>query len=161
MGNDVGLYISYDSGDNWEPYGEGPSDAVMVMHLSHSPANDKLRIATHGLGVYQVDLAEAPVTSSNEPAKERLLLKAPYPNPSSDMVTIEWQLPAPTRARLSLYNAQGRLIRVLENRAMPAGDHQYQLSVKDIPEGVYAFVLEGNEAGKTGFRTAKAFVVSP
>lgn len=161
VGNDIGLYISYDNGDNWEPYGEGPEDAVLVMHLSRSPANNKLRIATHGLGVYQVDLAEPPVTSGNEPAKERLLLKAPYPNPASDVVTIEWQLPTPSRARLSLYNAQGRLIRVLENRVMPAGEHQYQLSVKDLASGVYAFVLEGNEAGKTGFRMAKAFIVSP
>jgi hypothetical protein len=50
-------------------------------------------------------------------------LNAPYPNPSRDGVVIGYTLPAFQRVRLSILDALGREIRVLENDFQHAGTH--------------------------------------
>lgn len=54
-GNDLGVYLSKDAGAHWKPYTHGLPEAVMVMHLSDSPSNRKIRMATHGHGIWEVD----------------------------------------------------------------------------------------------------------
>lgn len=56
IANDLGVYISKDGGISWENYGFGLTDVVLGMHLSLSPANNKIRLATHGNGVYEGNL---------------------------------------------------------------------------------------------------------
>jgi photosystem II stability/assembly factor-like uncharacterized protein len=56
VSNDISVYISKDGGITWENYGAGLTDAVLGMHLSLSPANNKIRLATHGNGVYEGNL---------------------------------------------------------------------------------------------------------
>ena len=53
-GTDIGVYISEDSGANWTPFGSGlPRIAVFGMAITSSRL---LRVATHGLGMWQVPL---------------------------------------------------------------------------------------------------------
>ncbi len=56
VGNDIGVFVSTDGGDTWMTYSTGLPDACMVMSLSYTAATRKLRIATHGNGVYETDL---------------------------------------------------------------------------------------------------------
>ncbi len=57
IGNDLGVYYSTDSGATWHPLSNiGLPEACIVMHLSLSPKNQKLRAATHGNGVYEMDM---------------------------------------------------------------------------------------------------------
>jgi len=56
VGNDLGVYFSYDSGKNWLRLKDGLPEAVMAMDLSISRSNKKLRLATHGNGAYQIPL---------------------------------------------------------------------------------------------------------
>ena len=60
VGNDIGVYVSSDKGNNWQDFSEGLPEAVMAMDLSISPANRSLRIATHGNGAYQRSLLFEP-----------------------------------------------------------------------------------------------------
>ncbi len=53
LGNDLGIYLSTNSGTNWSSFNEGMPEAVMVFDLSISPANNTIRAATHGRGVYE------------------------------------------------------------------------------------------------------------
>ena len=54
-GADIGVFRSVDGGANWEPFSEGlPRLAVFGMEIQ--PVHRVLRIATHGRGIYEMNL---------------------------------------------------------------------------------------------------------
>jgi hypothetical protein len=58
-GTDIGVYNSTDGGATWAPFGTGlPRVAVFDMAV-HS-ASRKLRIATHGRGIWEISVAASP-----------------------------------------------------------------------------------------------------
>ncbi|HFB99209.1 MAG TPA: hypothetical protein ENJ53_00250, partial [Phaeodactylibacter sp.] len=59
IGNDVGVFVSTDGGATWTTYSTGLPDACIVMSLSYTAATRKLRVATHGNGVYETDFLYA------------------------------------------------------------------------------------------------------
>ena len=58
-GTDVGLYASFDGGLSWAPVGDG-LPAVSVHDLRIADDGSRLVAATHGRGIWQLTLAEAP-----------------------------------------------------------------------------------------------------
>ena len=55
-GTDIGVYVSTTGGTNWQPFGTGlPRVAVFGMAIT-SASPRKLRIATHGKGMYDIPL---------------------------------------------------------------------------------------------------------
>jgi hypothetical protein len=61
-GTDIGVYTSADGGASWAPYGSDlPVVAVFGMEIQ--PMARKLRIATHGRGMWEIGLPAADVTS--------------------------------------------------------------------------------------------------
>lgn len=61
-GTDIGVYVSTDAGASWAPFGTGlPRSAVFDMAVTNGSPR-KLRIATHGKGMYEIaaDPATAP-----------------------------------------------------------------------------------------------------
>lgn len=56
-GTDIGVYVSTDGGTNWLPFGTGlPRVAVFDIAITNGTPR-KLRIATHGKGMYDISLA--------------------------------------------------------------------------------------------------------
>ena len=63
-GTDIGVFISMNGGASWTPFGTGlPRVAVFDMAIT---ANRKLRIATHGRGMWDLALTETPSISIND-----------------------------------------------------------------------------------------------
>ena len=61
VGNDLGVYVSTNSGNNWYEYREGMPYAL-VMDLSIVYVNRKIRATTHGNGIYERKLIDNPVS---------------------------------------------------------------------------------------------------
>jgi hypothetical protein len=59
VGADIGVWRSTDSGANWTPISQGLPDAAVTDLLLHNPRR-LLRAATHGRGVYERTLSDAP-----------------------------------------------------------------------------------------------------
>jgi photosystem II stability/assembly factor-like uncharacterized protein len=60
-GTDIGVYLSTNGGTNWGPFSPGlPRVAVFGMELQ--PLHRVLRIATHGRGIWEYDLANKKTT---------------------------------------------------------------------------------------------------
>jgi hypothetical protein len=60
-GTDVGVYVTTDGGANWSPYVTG-MPIVSVFDMSLQPVARKLRVATHGRGIWERSV-DAPVAT--------------------------------------------------------------------------------------------------
>ncbi len=63
--------------------------------------------------------ASAPVAVTT--GRALFALRAPGPNPAAADVLVRWSLPAAGAARVAIYDARGRLVRVLRDGDAPAG----------------------------------------
>ncbi|MCB9276145.1 MAG: hypothetical protein H6564_19040 [Lewinellaceae bacterium] len=157
LGNDLGVYASFDGGQSWEAYSADIAEAVMVYHLSISPSNRKLRAATHGLGAYQTDLRE--IVSDRQAVAGRIMLKQNHPNPVLESTTFEFELPEAAQLQLRLYDGQGREALELRQGAFEPGRHSFSYALGRLPSGLYAYVLEGRLRGSgQRFREVRTLV---
>ncbi len=60
-----------------------------------------------------------------------------YPNPFKDNTTIEYDLPRVMNVHLALYDASGRLVKLLANGTMNAGVYHSTVKQNDLPQGIY------------------------
>ena len=81
--------------------------------------------------------------SSIEIVKETMTLNA-YPNPVTDLLKIDINIPDPTEPQLYMYNILGQ---VIHQEALPEQEKiNHQLAVNDLPTGVYWLQIEnGND----------------
>ncbi len=78
-----------------------------------------------------------------------------YPNPTSDLLNVQYSLIEATSVQLSLYNTNGQLIEVLYQGTQAAGEHQLQSIMLDqYPKGMYLLELVSGEE----VRTEKVFI---
>ncbi len=131
VGNDLGAYASLDGGQSWEPLMEGFPEASLVMHLSISPADRKLRAATHGHGVYERDL-EQPV-AVQQARRMDPDMGQPYPNPTTGLVY--WPVQGGELREVRVYDLAGQLVRAFSITARPGQLPQFDLS--GLPAGSY------------------------
>lgn len=70
-----------------------------------------------------------------------------FPNPASDCATIQFSLPNESTLNISLYTIDGReAIQILNGSMMRRGSYIRQLSLKDIPAGIYLIELATGKA---------------
>jgi photosystem II stability/assembly factor-like uncharacterized protein len=149
FGNDIGVYASIDAGLTWVPYDDGLTDATFVMHISHSPSNRKLRIATHGNGVWQRDMLPVTITGIEQPVSSGTLDM--YPNPAREYVSIT--IPDGFEGGVvSVYTITGSLVATMEvtgemmsirSSDYTAGDYIIHLRKDDVLHtGRFTFISE-------------------
>lgn len=73
-----------------------------------------------------------------------------HPNPTAEQTILAFDLPEPRSVRASVYDAAGRLVRVLANEALPGGKHQRTWDRRDqagnrVPAGIYFLRLDAGE----------------
>lgn len=73
------------------------------------------------------------------------------PNPAQDMTEIRYNLAKDAVVELALYDAQGRIMRVLENGHRSSGDRAVRVDVRELANGTYFYRLKVN--GQTLSRT--------
>jgi hypothetical protein len=103
--------------------------------------------------IYSFALAiDEDTSSSVDPFASFAFLNPNYPNPFNPKTSIPFSLEQDSYVRLSIYNASGRLVTVLEDGPMGAGSHESNWTGKDSrgqsqPSGVYLARLTG-QGGK-------------
>jgi len=65
-----------------------------------------------------------------------------YPNPSRGETVINYSLSTPSRTNLSLFDVNGRLVKVLVNGVKEAGTHTLRLNGGSLTAGVYFYRLQ-------------------
>jgi len=151
IGNDLGVYSSIDNGNSWQAFSNNLPDAIMVMDLSVSPSNRKLRLASHGNGVYEADMIEPNFTAIDEP--KRIDLNRIYPNPAVDVITIDLTVTQVAQVTLQVYNLKGEMMSSKIQQAK-SGQNQLSIDTSQLANGTYYVVAEIGSA-----RTAEKIVV--
>ena len=97
--------------------------------------------------------------SADKP-KDELFLQA-YPNPFTQIVTINFRLPEDAKVEIKLFNIQGKLVNVLLDKELKEGLHWVDwngtcLSNRILPSGIYFCKLHGmNGKDETFSKTIK------
>lgn len=156
IGNDLGVYASEDAGGTWYPFMEELPEAVLAMHLSISPANQKLRVATHGNGVYQTDLIGKIISSVTEKnSLPQINLAQNFPNPVIEQTTIPIDVAIQSTLSLKIYDIKGRLIQEVINKQVLQGGHQIPVNLKHLPSGNYVYQISGITKNGQLFKQSK------
>lgn len=70
-----------------------------------------------------------------------------FPNPTNEQTTFNFQLPEPQTVRLSLFNAQGQAVQVLQEKTLLAiGQHSLSINMTSFSAGVYFVQLQGKKS---------------
>lgn len=138
VGTYQGIYFSRDGGSSWSRLGSGlPNvvvDDIAIQYPDHS-----LRIATHGRGVWKVDLTTGIATPEVLPNKFELGQN--YPNPFNPTTLISYRLSTESYVSLKVYDILGREIKTLVNGRQSRGEHIVNFNATGFPSGVYLYKI--------------------
>jgi hypothetical protein len=121
--------------------GDLPAAAVAV---AADPWDRGFVVATATDGVYRV----ADVIAGASPPAAPTTLRA-WPNPFNPRVTVRWELPAPARGRLAVYDLAGRHVATLREGAFGAGSGEVVWQPVQRSSGVYLARLEVGGVAKS------------
>ena len=128
--------------------GSGPFAELLFERIDATFAPDDLRLTEVQLNEGEVETRIAASTLAvAAPLPQTLALHPNYPNPFNPRTTINYDLPADNRVRLTVYNLTGQQVRVLIDGPQPAGRHTAVWHGMDdsgarVGSGVYLFRLE-------------------
>ena len=141
VGTDLGIFYTIDGGQNWLDLNAGmPLAQVLdlVMHMTQL----KMRAATFGNGVYEIDLLgivsgiEEEAGGSNDSVEDQaqgsaFLSWSAGPNPFRDATTIRFRLARQTDVRCTIHDPAGRIIRTLNDRDRTTGKGEMRWDGRD------------------------------
>ena len=90
-----------------------------------------------------------PTAIEEEPTPEAFTLDRAYPNPFSTATTIRYTLRRAAPVTLSVYDALGRRVRVLDQGRQAAGTHTVHLEAEGLSAWLYLYELRTPEARET------------
>jgi hypothetical protein len=97
--------------------------------------------------IYAIQVLNVVATSVGDGAGAGFALAHPGPNPARVSVGLRFTTPREAAVRLSIFDPQGRLVRVLESGARPGGQHATSWDLRDqsgrpVGAGLYFAKLE-------------------
>lgn len=129
--------------------GYGVIARVTFRNRQTMPSSDYIRMITRRVRGVNSKGGEVPLRGSNFIAAVPATADFPdgyslgqnYPNPFNPITTIEFTLPVPGPATLTIYTLLGEEVEELVNGRVSAGIHRVQWDAGDRPNGVYIYVL--------------------
>lgn len=153
IGNDLGVFTSRNGGKSWEWISQDIAEAIMVLDLSYSPSNRTLRIATHGLGAYELALDKLEL-DKKPPAS--LIIQPPYPNPSPDWIRLDLEVGTTGTFSFEMVDVNGRILERHQATYASGAQESVRFNLKDRAAGVYWIVIRDVEYGfRWTFRVVK------
>ncbi|HWA06117.1 MAG TPA: M14 family zinc carboxypeptidase [Ignavibacteria bacterium] len=158
------IQVSSNNGTNWVSvkyyYGQQltwKQDVLDITELANSSSQMKIRfilvtnrsVSADGFYVDNIkiqnyqDVLTGVGNNGNVP--DRFLLEQNYPNPFNPFTKIKYQLPKAGFVKLTVFDALGKIVRVLVNENKPAGVYEDSFDALNMATGVYFYKLESAE----------------
>lgn len=91
---------------------------------------------------YLFDYADSLITNiPARPYKEMSVMNI-YPNPTNNLLSIEFELSVTSKVLLSIYNISGQEVHQVFNGNKKKGMHKFKWNSKDLPGGIYFIKLQ-------------------
>ncbi|HEY5533362.1 MAG TPA: T9SS type A sorting domain-containing protein [Ignavibacteria bacterium] len=150
---DVGVFITNNYGYVWSELANGLPNTV-AMHLDFNSVQSKLRVATHGRGVWEYNGNITGISNLNTPVPENYCLYQNYPNPFNPITKIKFDIPETVKhktldIKLIVYDIIGREIQTLVNEKLNPGSYEVTFDGSNLPNGVYFYKLRAGEYTET------------
>jgi hypothetical protein len=153
VGNDFGAYSSTDAGKTWQSFMTGMPTAI-VMSLTYSKANNSIRAATHGRGVYERPALTPPTNIVERPTAAPVSFSV-FPtvlSSSDNEITIS--LPQGTAdgwTSLLLCDVTGKIVqKISEGAALNSLTNiQVAINTQSLANGIYYLALQSRSATVT------------
>jgi photosystem II stability/assembly factor-like uncharacterized protein len=154
LGNDIGAFVSYDKGSNWEVLSED-LPIVVVNDMKIHKKENYLAIGTHGRGIYKINLDEIVGIKNNSETPVGFELYQNYPNPFNPSTTIEYSIPSNLKSEksnvasdfslsavtLKIYDILGREVATLVNQPQNPSNYKIQFDGGNFSSGIYFYKL--------------------
>lgn len=146
LGNDVGMYVSFNSGQSWWALGEG-LPVLPIGDIKIHPTTRELVAGTYGRSMYKIDLNLVPTNiESSEPILSEFQLEQNYPNPFNPTTKIKYTIPSNVKQEMShitlkVYDALGIEIATLVNEEKAGGSYEVDFYAAGLSSGVYFYKL--------------------
>jgi len=116
---------------------------VIVDALAVRPADGLLVAATHGRGIWSLNL---PPVSSTMPSHDVAVLEQNVPNPFNPQTAIGFRMLESGCARLTIFDLRGQLVRQLVDEELAVGPHSVTWDGRDgnnlaVAAGTYLYQL--------------------
>ncbi len=144
---DFSLYVSVNgvspSGTQW-----GPRETLETIKANSFPIDDAiiLNVPARSVQFLMIEAGNNLLTSVAPELKNELQLMN-YPNPFSDVSTIQFQTSSKALVLMEIFNYAGRKISTRFNKELPSGTHQIDFDGSLLPAGLYYCQLKvGNSS---------------
>ncbi|MGL6266326.1 MAG: T9SS type A sorting domain-containing protein, partial [Chitinophagaceae bacterium] len=140
-------------GRNWQDIGFVPGAGNSVTFRNYSFLDKNLPANKYFYRLTQIDF-DGRFTYSNIitislNSNNGYILDQNYPNPFNNSTMIGYSLPKATHVQISMYDLQGRVIKVLEDGMRQAGKHTLQVNTYKLSHGVYYYKMKAGDFTET------------
>ncbi len=140
-----GVYKTTDGGGSWSNITGNISHTFIDVLKINPDEPSQLFVGTGGGGLWVNSLA-TDVEERDTELPDRFDLEQNYPNPFNPTTTIRYQLSAPSRVTLKVFDLLGREVDILVNGIGGAGAHEVHYDASKLSSGVYFYQLTANPA---------------
>ncbi len=141
IGNDVGAFVTFNSGADWEILGGG-MPSVSVYDLKIHETEYYLLAGTFGRSMYKIDLHNVTNVFTEENDISGFKLMQNFPNPFNPATQIQYTLGKEEQIKLAVYDITGRLIKILASERQPKGNYKIRFDAAGLSSGIYIYSLE-------------------
>ena len=141
---DMGIFESRDHGQTWA-YADNGLPAVSVWRIRI--VGDELVLATHGRGIWSLNLNEVQTDIENvaNEIPDSFELLSNYPNPFNPSTTVSFKVATESHIRLTVFDMLGRKVATLTDQPYTGGIHQVQWDASAMASGQYIYRMEAND----------------
>ncbi len=147
-----GVAVSEDDGATWSNINSG------LWHLDAKALlideTDNIYVGTRGGGVFKTQFIPTSVEQTQGEFPETFVLEQNYPNPFNPGTSIRYEISRAAHVTITVFDALGRTVRTLVDRAISAGAHSTVWNGRDrrgsrVASGLYFYRLEAGDFQQT------------
>jgi photosystem II stability/assembly factor-like uncharacterized protein len=138
-GDDGTILYTSNAGLNWIK--QNTNTTADIYDIAFINKDTIYAVGDNGVLLKTVNGGLTNVSEQNTILPSEFSLQQNYPNPFNPSTVINYQLTINTYISLNIYDATGRLIKVLENGYKQAGNYQTNFSAEGLSSGVYYYSL--------------------
>jgi hypothetical protein len=155
LGTSTGLYgtVNLDSTNTvWIQLAANDIGKVAISMMDYRESDGRLLVATHAAGMYSTyikSVDQLPNLTHLKKVEEASTVNI-FPNPTKDIVNIEFLLSKEQTITFSLYDAMGRSVKSIQKKQFELGKNNYQFNLSGLPKGTYYIKMsyESHEINK-------------